>query len=427
MHRLLAWGLALLACAGLVAPGRAQAELGAAGTAPGPRTAPFWRAAHDPDSLRADSLVRQARSLLYPALGRSSFLGNLGQAKRLAIEAALARLAMARRMDPSNLEALYLTGLALAQWEARVPAGAVQRRDGEAIRILSRLSALAPTFEPYEIAFELAILYTRVERFDRARDAWQRALDVHLGELSVPTVYSNLAEVTMMAGDLPEAAELYTRAVELGDGEARLLPMWGLAVVLDRMGEHAEALQWAQRALTEDQRPMGVLRAPGVFFVPQYEVHYYTGLGQLAEASEAHGRAIGECSSPLSSEAAIRGATREGLQHVVRLGEQLRALAPDLTALAPLGARALSVLTERNRIARRQGAETRDPSREADAFVDAMASLRDFHRYLAEGGAEGAFAEAARTHTADLERCLGLSSGRRSAPGGAQGDGNARR
>lgn len=109
----------------------------------------------------------------------------------------------------------------------------------------------------------------------------------------------NLAETEMHLGNLREAIEGYREALRLsgllqGDPLTAPLAMWGLAVALDRSGDHLGAEREARSAVELEissgwRRQPGVtaLRSDGVFFYPSYEVHWYEGLEFTALARTA--------------------------------------------------------------------------------------------------------------------------------------------
>ncbi len=73
-------------------------------------------------------------------------------------------------------------------------------------------------------------------------------------------------------------------------GDPGDLALWGLAVALDRLGEHAQALDETKAALDCHDGTTAVLHSPDVFFVPAYEIHWYEALANEALANAAHGR-----------------------------------------------------------------------------------------------------------------------------------------
>ncbi len=125
------------------------------------------------------------------------------------------------------------------------------------------------------------------------RTAWIEVLRRETEDIHRVTPTMNLAETLMHLGDLKEAIDGYREALRLGarvpSGEKVPLATWGLAVALDRSGDRLEAEKQARFAV-QLERSLGIndlLRSKYVFFVPEYEVYWYYGLGAAARAAEA--------------------------------------------------------------------------------------------------------------------------------------------
>lgn len=276
----------------------------------------FWREAAAPGAVRAEELLTQARQQLadadaafpmswqqaceqmsalavpldLPGFARKRervMAGMLNESlRRLThVENAIARLESARQLAPTNPDALFALGYALERWERPGPLWSCvsQRRDAEAIAVYELLRAEHPQYQASAISFELAILYTRTLQFDRAVKSYAEGAPLALDPSALAMTLANWAEVTMLSGDVVNAVPLYERAVEAAsDGRAYLLPLWGLAVALDRLGEREAAMEHLTRALRADNSSMSVLHSNGVFFEPASEIHYYEALGHEA-------------------------------------------------------------------------------------------------------------------------------------------------
>lgn len=278
--------------------------------------AAFWSAVSDPERQRAEALLQQARqeltaaALAFPigweaackkltALATPLDLPGFSH-KRMRVmasvlnesmqrvthmENAIARLREAEQLAPDNPEVLHALGVALREWERPGPLDAcrAQRRDEEAIAVFERLRQRHPQHRPATVAFDLAILYTRTLQFDRASQCYADGAPLEINTAQLPILFSNWAEVTMLAGHLMEAVRLYQRALDLSSERREyLLPLWGMAVALDRLGERDSALEHATRALHAEGGSMAILHSDGVFFEPESEIHYYEGLGHEA-------------------------------------------------------------------------------------------------------------------------------------------------
>ena len=125
------------------------------------------------------------------------------------------------------------------------------------------------------------------------RKAYVEVLRRETEEIYRATPTLNLAETQMHLGDLKEAIEGYREALRIAGRvparETAPLATWGLAVALDRAGDRLSAEKEARFAL-DIERSMGLarlLRSKDVFFVPDYEIHWYEGLGAIARARVA--------------------------------------------------------------------------------------------------------------------------------------------
>src|SRR5262249_44124521 len=92
-----------------------------------------------------------------------------------------------------------------------------------------------------------------------------------------------------------------------GDSVTRVLALWGLALALDRSGDHREAIASARLAIQGDpfaapspddarfgidreaHGPTALLHSRLVFFEPAYEIYGYDAIGWEALASEEGG------------------------------------------------------------------------------------------------------------------------------------------
>ena len=286
-------------------------------------TAPFWRAVRDPGSARSGALRAQAASQLKRAArllpaswetvcrrivtlplsadnpqvraGRWRALRQLlphAQQKLEHLDRALQLLQEAARLAPGDAETLYALARAQAAWERPVAVGTaegsspclVERRNQQAMETLQQLRRADPGYRADRVAFDLGILHTRLGRYPEASAEFHRAIALSLDQQDTAITYANLGEVTMLAGDLQGAVEAYRRSLAASGDGGQPLALWGLAVSLDRLGEHEAALEAADRALLAQGAGLRILRSDGVFFEPEYEVHYYEALGHEAIA-----------------------------------------------------------------------------------------------------------------------------------------------
>lgn len=272
----------------------------------GEASSEFWRDVREPGWRRSRTLIRHGLVRIAEAMS----LREHHAAREALLESAIVRFERAHRLAPRDPEALY--ALAMAFTLSRN----AQRDPRRVIAIFERLRRLDPEMQAARVAFELGILHTRLAEFDRAAEEYRRALARRLDEPSPGSLYVqaqddrvladvyddpseegtryNLAEVVAAGGDLEEAAREYRRAVDLsraasnpGALATQALALWGLAVTLDRLGEHANAIERAAESMRVTDGSMEILRHETVFFVPPYEVHWAEALGYLARAGEA--------------------------------------------------------------------------------------------------------------------------------------------
>jgi tetratricopeptide (TPR) repeat protein len=274
--------------------------------------------------LRRDGLVRLLDA-------QRTEPDSIGPPPEVLFEQALVRFSRARRALAHDPDLLYFTALALAGWSRDV-GGREERRTEEAIAAFEELRALDPDYHPDRVALELAALQYRRGELRAAATEYGRAIErTHLPPAPTPylltdreselallftpvrleVAHRDRAECLMLLGELGEAVQGYRRALELSRSGTleHVLTLWGLALALDRSGDHREALATARRAIEGDpfaraqpgdhrlrldrraHGPMAILHSRRlVLFEPSYEVHAYDGLGWEALASLDEGR-----------------------------------------------------------------------------------------------------------------------------------------
>ena len=235
-------------------------------------TALLYRQAGELGSLRARELFAQAVALLRQATdalptpwsslcertlamhlsadndavraGKQRALLALSQqalVRRAYLDSALERIDAALALTPNDSDLLYLRARALEAWEepTELQSCGVRRRDQAAIDALTRLMERDPSYEASEVAFELGILRTRSHDFTGAARAYARSIELTWLPRDTAVAQANLAEVTMLAGDPVAALSHYQLALaRVGSGRDYALAEFGMAVALDRLGEH---------------------------------------------------------------------------------------------------------------------------------------------------------------------------------------------
>jgi tetratricopeptide (TPR) repeat protein len=229
-------------------------------------------------------LLLEARARALRDLARQAFR------RQARLDSAEARLRRALALAPHDPDIMYALSRVLMASELPGPAWrcAVVRRDDEALVLLKQLNLEHPSFMPDTVALDLALLLTRKHLFVEAAQAYERALALGLDGAGNPVTLANLAEVTMLAGNLEGAIARYQQALaSASGGRDYLLATWGMAVALDRLGEHDSAAALVSKAIAADGESMQVLRSDGVFFEPEHERDYYDALGHQAFAERA--------------------------------------------------------------------------------------------------------------------------------------------
>jgi len=329
-------------------------------------SAPLWHALREPGRTRAHDLLTQAMALireadrqlpsdwrsvcsrtLVPDTGALSLtlleararalqdIVRQAYARTAQFESAELRLRHAAALAPDDAEVLYTLGRLLMAWEQPGPLWrcGVTRRDDDALVVLNKLISMHPAFMADAVAFDRALVLTRLRRFADAATAYQSAIALGLDGGATPIILANMAEVTMLAGDLETAVKHYEHALrEARGGRDGLLALWGLAVALDRLGEHDSALGHITKATAAEGGSMRVLRSDGVFFEPDYERFYYEALGHEAMAQEDPANRVHELAEAAAGLAAfiaasgVRGAFTQVAQlHLIHVEALLQA------------------------------------------------------------------------------------------------------
>jgi tetratricopeptide (TPR) repeat protein len=130
-----------------------------------------------------------------------------------------------------------------------------------------------------EASFTAGVALTRLERFEEASRAYRRFLDEAVWPRRRSIALTNLAETHMALDELDVAHQLFVEAVATDPSYS--LAYFGLAVVLDRIGEQGQALDEMLHGLSTG-RGFDDLTSDLVFYVPAWEIHYYRALAHEA-------------------------------------------------------------------------------------------------------------------------------------------------
>ncbi len=160
-----------------------------------------------------------------------------------------------------------------------------QGRDKEAVASLRKAIVFAPHHPSVgEAYFSLAISLARLGQSHEEIVVYERWLALQPDPEQRAIGLSNQAESYMAAGHVDKAVQTYREAIRLAHDNA--LAHWGLAVALDRSGNHSGALQQTAIALTYDPNAE-TLTSPAVFFIPAYDRFWYQALGASVRAKKA--------------------------------------------------------------------------------------------------------------------------------------------
>ena len=222
----------------------------------------------------ANELEAEARSLgaVDPDIARLRRGAALRELQ--AGRAVLDRFGAATSKDARVRYDLGLLLVRLDEWERAVP-------------VLSGALATSPdSGRAPDAWFSLAICQAHLGRRDLEEQAYVDALAIADDPDFRAITYANLAESRMGLGKLDEAVEAAESSLALYPDSA--LTRWTLAVIRDRQGDAYGALTESKRAIALDPFYLQ-LESPEVFFDPEWDLHWYRGLGELAHAEALQG------------------------------------------------------------------------------------------------------------------------------------------
>lgn len=274
---------------GALAPARALAlalALALASTPARADTPPsVWDRARDPataDSYRLHLEVQRRLAQGETALAYGFSATHEGQ--KGAVRTMLERAQADKSADPRLRFDLGLVYLLLGRTEGPE----YYKRSSE---VLGEALAMAPDHPAAEENWSrLAEACGHIGDHGCERRAYNETLRLTTEEADRGTSTLNLAETEMHLGNLREAIDLYREAMRIASRSPSRtlapLAMWGLAVALDRSGDHVGADKEAL-AVIEMQTSSGLnglLRSSNVFFFPDYELNWYDAVGASALA-----------------------------------------------------------------------------------------------------------------------------------------------
>ncbi len=216
------------------------------------------------------------------------------------------------RADPETLQDLSLGSVALMElsggarrdpWQAvllgRVMLDAQPGREQQAIALIeSGLPALPASDFKRASLFDVGLGAMLSGDMDHATKAFTAALALAWDPDYRASIHRNRGKARMLSGHLIEAVTDFRAAVRLARGvEVMALSRFGLGVALERSGDYPQAMQEIARGaavrLPVPPYPSeSVLDLPTLRWVPDYDVHYFRALAEMAEADAADSAAL---------------------------------------------------------------------------------------------------------------------------------------
>jgi tetratricopeptide (TPR) repeat protein len=138
--------------------------------------------------------------------------------------------------------------------------------------------------------YDLSVCHALLGQRDEEIVSYAQALEIEPHPMSRSVLLANQAEAFMARGELGHAIRGYREALALLPNVAvpvrGVTTIWGLAVALDRSGDHRQALDHITVARSYDPNDQR-LRDDGWFFMPPYDAHWYAALGFWSQARAA--------------------------------------------------------------------------------------------------------------------------------------------
>jgi tetratricopeptide (TPR) repeat protein len=240
----------------------------------------LWQRTRDPETARAEHLSRVIERLL-DARRDTERDSDLSRDFALAAVAA-ADLAGAEQLPGARLQCLL--GIALTE------AGLYRR----AHSVLQRALAQSPQGPlAARCHFVASIAAGHLDQTELELEALTRSIELDFIPTQLARAYCNRGETWMRRGDLARASADFKKGIELGlDPAQQALCYYALAVAQDRNGDTPSAWQALDIAL-RIHLPLNVyasddaLDLPEVYFLPEYDLHYYKALSRMATARQA--------------------------------------------------------------------------------------------------------------------------------------------
>ncbi|MEZ4224917.1 MAG: tetratricopeptide repeat protein [Polyangiaceae bacterium] len=232
----------------------------------------LWDVAKDPKVLQAHQALVAVERMMLRAEG-SAFDPSMQQ-RFMRAGLAMLELSGAGMSDPR---------LQIVLGELLVDSAVQRDREGRDL-LLQAVKAAPDSPLAGRAWFNIAIASARLREPDQEHEAYTHALDSVWEPDFRANILMNRGESAMVMGELSAALGDYRQAVKLATRpELVALAHYGLGITLERRGNLPAALNAMQIARSIRLPLYGsALDLPSVFFVPEYDIHYYKALSAMA-------------------------------------------------------------------------------------------------------------------------------------------------
>jgi tetratricopeptide (TPR) repeat protein len=238
----------------------------------------IWDAARDPKTVRDYQTLVAVERLL--SRGEAEMVDPFAPDRFL--RAAMAVIELGGGDESADPRLMFIAGDLLSD--------ATVGRDADARKLLGRALQIAPDSPLAGRAwFNLAIASARSNDPEGEHDAYSKALERVYERGFRANIYANRGESSMVLGKLDAAIADYEKALELADRpDLQALAYFGLGIARERNGDLPGALDaMAIARRIEIPGYASALDMPSVFFVPEYDIHYYKALSEMSAARDA--------------------------------------------------------------------------------------------------------------------------------------------
>lgn len=176
----------------------------------------------------------------------------------------------------------------------RVLLDAQQGREREGLQLIeSALPALPDSDFKRASLFDVGVASMRIGEMDHAAKVFTAALQLAWDPDDRASIHRIRGRAYMLSGRTVEAIADYRAAVRLARTVVGIaLSHFGLGGALERGGDYPQGMQEIARGVAirlpvPPYATESVLDAPTLFWIPEYDVHYFRALGAMTEAEAA--------------------------------------------------------------------------------------------------------------------------------------------